>query len=196
MENPFKLSNENNNSNNNNLYNKRKSRIVLDEIKANSKKSKKYAMEFENLYDNIERDINFEEKIEINRINSLELESVLKENNDTNNNCTFRKKSSLIIPFGSAYKIKKEEDIFGFNLYDNDNNNINNGNNNFNNFNNCNDNDEYFCQNLLKRKSSILGILESNVNRNRNSNATGSASNSNLIPDPIFTSVSSFVENK
>ena len=176
-------------------------------------------MEFENFYDNFEREINFEEKIDINKLNSSELETNIKENKDNkNNNYSLRKRSSIIIPFGSASKIKKEEVSFRFNLYENDgeiyNNNYNNNFNNNNKYNNFNDNDDddYFNQNLIKRKSSILGILESSINKKNSINnslsvsvsvtasaaasASASNSNSNLLPNANFASLSSFVDNK
>lgn len=146
--------------NNNNT--KRKSRFVLNEIKPNSKKSKKYALEFENVYDNFERESNFEEKIECSKLNyleSLESKSALKENN-CEKNPIFKKKPSLIIPYDSPSKKKIEESKLPFDLYDNDDE--------YKLISKKNDTDETFCQNLLKRKSSIFGILKSNVNEKKN----------------------------
>jgi len=140
-------------------------------------------MEFENLYDNFEREVNFEENINIDyhKKNSIDSESYFKENNtnnsntnnnskrnsisnsnpnvcnNNNNNFPLRKKSSIINPFGSFGKTKKEEVFNESNLYEN------------NYYNNINENDDYFNENLVKRKSSILGILESSVIKKRNS---------------------------
>jgi hypothetical protein len=72
---------------------KKKSRIVLDDLKLNTKDSKNYAMEFESLYDNYERDVDFVDKIDSqNSLNSeKELGGSLKKRSPMN---PFGKKSS------------------------------------------------------------------------------------------------------
>lgn len=155
FENPFSLANNNELYLNNNdeimldkvkknPLVKKKTRIVLEEINKKSKDSKNYALEFENLYDNFEREVDFVENIDNNsNVNS----GSFKEGNEF-----FRKRSSQIIPFGSASKSNKKEENIHVDEY-------------FNDFNNNDD----FCNDLPKRKSSILGILETNVIKKKNS---------------------------
>lgn len=136
---------------------KRKSRIVLDEINLNKKEGKNYAMEFESLYDNYERDVNFVDNID--SLNSLNSNS-FKEKDFSG---SFKKRSS-IIPYGK--KSSKKEEL----VTENFNNEV----------------DEFFKQhsNSLKinRKSSILGILESNVNYKKSLNDIDIKDN-NFIPN-------------
>lgn len=124
---------------------RRKTRIVLDEINTKSKNSKNYALEFENLYDNFEREVDFVDKIE--NKNSINSESFKEENN------SLRKKSSIVNPFGFVNRLSKKDETFNDDY-----------------FNDAIDNYiEDYCNDLPKRKSSILGILESNVIKKRNS---------------------------
>jgi hypothetical protein len=112
-------------------------------MKFNLKEHKNYAMEFESLYDNYERDVDF-----VDKIDSLNLNSI---NSEKDFSGSFKKKSS-IIPYGN--KPSKKDDFILEKI------------NNF-------EIDEFFLQennSLSKRKSSILGILESNHNNKRNLN--------------------------
>ena len=139
IENPFKLTDKNVANDKDTFqpsYSRRKSRIVLDEVKFNSKESKNYAMEFENLYDNFERDVDFVDRMDSqNSLNSGSFKEM---------SAGLRKRSSLK-PFG---KVTKNEEIPSENFF---NNEI----------------DDYFKQdnNKLNRKSSILNILQSNINK-------------------------------
>lgn len=137
---------------------KRKSRIVLDE----KKEYKNYAMEFESLYDNYERDVDFVDNIDsINSQNS----GSFKENKDFSG--SFRKRSS-IIPYG-----KKPSNVSNvsnnFSSAKKEENENDKSDKNFN-----IEVDEFFKQHSnslkLNRKSSILGILESNINKKNNNN--------------------------
>jgi hypothetical protein len=125
---------------------KKKSRIVLlDEegMKFNLKDRKNYAMDFESLYDNYERDVDFVDKIDSLNQNSL--------NSENNFSGSFKKKSS-IIPYGKKPSKKDDLIIDKFNNYEIE---------------------EFFIQennSPLKRKSSILSILETNLNNKRNLN--------------------------
>lgn len=157
MKNPFNLAEDNcyKEKELTNPFMRKKSRIVLNEINANAKKSKNYAMEFENLYDKFERDIDFDERI--SNPNKILQKS---ESPNTNKNLkNYKRSPSLIIPFGSVNKSEKKEIAYDFLLSENFNF--------FNDDNICpNENQEF----LIKRKSSILGKLESNVIKKRNSN--------------------------
>ena len=115
---------------------RKKSRIVLDDLKLNTKD---YAMEFESLYDNYERDVDFVDKIDSQ--NSL--------NSEKDFGGSLKKRSS-IIPFGkkSSKKDCMNTDKFSHEIdefFAEDNNSLN-----------------------FKRKSSILSILESNLHNKKN----------------------------
>jgi len=120
---------------------RRKSRIVLNDLKFNTKEQKSYAMDFESLYDNFEREVDFVDKID----------SQNSQNSEKDFSGNLRKRSS-IIPFGKKAFKKDELTADKFN----------------------NEIEEFFQQenNCLKlnRKSSILGILESNLNNKKNLN--------------------------
>lgn len=126
---------------------KKKSRIVLldeDGMKFNLKDHKNYAMDFESLYDNYERDVDFVDKMDSQNQNSL--------NSEKDFSGSFKKRSSII-----PYSKKSSKKIDDFNL------------DKVNNF----EIDEYFLQesnSLSKRKSSILSILESNHNNKKSLN--------------------------
>jgi hypothetical protein len=120
---------------------RRKTRILLE-----SKDVKNYALEFESLYDNYERDVDFIDTLDLGGCDSLNSEKNVNFPNSLNS--SLKKKSSLI-PYGrKASKPDKEKEdtqtVDTFNL----------------------EVDDYFnskfSQSFKTRKNSILSVLQSN----------------------------------
>lgn len=150
-------------------YLKRKSRIVPEEIKINPKDLKGFAMEFESIYDQYERDLekfdtqnnsNFNPNVNnfINFDNIINFENKNLQKKSSINPFSPTKRNSLIT-CGNERSNRTLSGIFIPNSFDNDYINLKNDDNS----NNDNE-DNYF---LKSRTNSILRILENNMEKKK-----------------------------
>lgn len=131
----------------------------MNKISTRKSIKKNYALEFENLYDNFEREVDF--------VETIDKKNSLNDNNNNNNVNSLKNdyqnlRRNSIIPFGKLNsQPKKEKEIFSDEYLLDEENSLYPS-NSFN-------NQENFDNNLIKRKSSILGILESSAIKKKNS---------------------------